>query len=417
MQPRTVFRALRTAGSVRCRTSAGVLLLLATVLVPACRDDAQSPGLTEAPGAPTFLSTATAAALTFRSVSGGSTHTCAVTAGDRAYCWGNNTSGQLGDGTTIDRRRPVAVAGSLQFRSISAGGNHTCGVTTGDQAYCWGADADGKLGNGERVDHVSTPTRVLGGLAFRQVSAEGEHTCGVTTADVPYCWGDNTWGQLGRPVGAPTEVSVPVPVAGGLHFRNVAAGGWHTCGIATDDRAYCWGRNTSGQIGDSSHFENRDAPTRVAGGRRYLQLDVGVATSCAVTTGHLGFCWGDGRHGQLGNGKTYLSYWPRQIAGGRSMRRISGGFGQTCGETTDSRVYCWGDNGAGQVGSGTIGGTRLTPSLVVGGLLFSQANGGAGHTCALTSAGVAYCWGGNSNGQLGDGTTSDRPRPTRVLAP
>ena len=404
-------------GSARCFTAAGVLIILTLLASVGCRDETESPNVTDASSSPTLANVTATAALTFRQVSGGTVYTCGVTTDDRAYCWGQNTSGQLGDGTTADRSRPVAVAGSLHFRSISAGANHTCGVTTNDQAYCWGSDAEGELGNGQRVDHVSTPARVLGGLAFRQVSAGGGHTCGVTTADVPYCWGVNDFGQLGRSLGDPSNATAPVPVAGGLHFRNVAAGAWHTCGIGTDDQAYCWGRSTSGQIGDSANVAFRAAPSLVAGGRRYRELDVGTSTSCAVTTDHVGYCWGEGRAGQLGNGKTYLSYWPRRVAGGLSMRRISPGSAHACGETTDNRVYCWGRNDVGQLGNGTTGGTRLTPTLVAGGLFFGQANSGAAHTCARTPAGVAYCWGYNANGRLGDGTTTNRSKPTRVVSP
>jgi Alpha-tubulin suppressor and related RCC1 domain-containing proteins len=237
----------------------------------------------------------------------------------------------------------------------------------------------------------------------------------VTTADVAYCWGANDFGQIGRSAGSGS--AAPVEVAGGLHFRKVEAGGWHTCGIGTDDRAYCWGRNTAGQVGDRSESEYRDAPVRVAGGRLYRELGTGSSHTCAVTTGHLAFCWGDGRLGQLGNGKRYLSFWPRRVAGALTLQRVTAGVSHTCGETTDNRAYCWGSNDQGQVGDGKGAGNRLTPSPVAGGLFFSQVSAGGVHTCGRTPAGVAYCWGWNPYGQLGDGTTTDRPKPTRVVGP
>jgi alpha-tubulin suppressor-like RCC1 family protein len=116
---------------------------------------------------------------------------------------------------------------------------------------------------------------------------------------------------------------------------------------------------------------------------------------------------------QLGNGKTYLSFWPRRVAGGLDFARVTSGGAHACGETTSNRVYCWGSNGSGNLGDGTTT-TRLTPVAVTGGLFFRQVSAGDSHTCGKTTADVAYCWDNNEWGQLGDGTTTDRLRPTPV---
>ncbi|HEX6434728.1 MAG TPA: hypothetical protein VFZ87_10820, partial [Gemmatimonadales bacterium] len=138
----------------------------------------------------------TPSALSFRQVSAGFNHTCGVTTENRAYCWGRNKRGQLGDGTTTTRLTPVAVAGGLPFRQVSTAFSHTCGVTTENRAYCWGNGGSGRLGDGTALDRLA-PVAVAGGLPFRQISAAYGHTCAVTTNDRAYCWGLNRDGRLG----------------------------------------------------------------------------------------------------------------------------------------------------------------------------------------------------------------------------
>jgi alpha-tubulin suppressor-like RCC1 family protein len=354
---------------------------LAPVLVPAilvaalgCREDGKSPTGPEPAPAPAITSTH---ALSLRQVSAGGYHTCGVTTDNRAFCWGYNILGQLGTGSnegpdlclsSACSTRPVAVLGGLYFKQVSAGNVHTCGVTTDNRAYCWGYGGGGELGDGTTTLRRLTPVAVLGGLQFRQVSTGGQHTCGVTT----------------------------------------------------DDRAFCWGVNGSGQLGDSTEPSLRLTPSPVAGTRRWRQVDAGFEHTCGVTIADRAFCWGNGREGQIGNGKTYLSFWPRLVAGGLSFKRLTAGSWHSCGETTTNRAYCWGAtlSDYGQLGDGdgpTTG--HLTPVAVTGGLYFRQLSAGGRHTCGITSAAVTYCWGSNSSGQLGDGTTTNRLAPTPVVGP
>lgn len=404
---------------------AGTLSLLvfaAAAALGGCRGDAPAPA---SPTEPDAEEAAAAAPLAFRQLSSGGKHTCGVTTDNRAYCWGNNVEGELGIGTTTGPEncifpegdcstRPVAVAGGLRFRQVSAGGYHTCGVSTDNRAFCWGWAGYGRLGDGtdESVSRPA-PVPVVGGLQFRQVSAGGFHTCGVTTDDRAHCWGFNLLGQLGN--GTTSGPEGPGPVAGGLRFREVSANGGHnTCGITTARRVYCWG--AAGLIGDSAQ-EQRLTPVRVAGGRFYRSLDLGLRHACAVTyNSSLAFCWGEGRQGQLGTGGTYVSFWPRRVAGGLSFRHVGTGSTHSCGQTTDNRTWCWGDNILGQLGDGTTT-QRLTPTAVAGSLTFTQVLAGGRHSCGLTAAGAAYCWGRNASGELGDGTMSRRLTPTAVVGP
>jgi alpha-tubulin suppressor-like RCC1 family protein len=190
--------------------------------------------------------------------------------------------------------------------------------------------------------------------------------------------------------------------------------------VTTTDEAFCWGQNSVGELGIGGTSGSPVAsPTRVAGAHRFRQIEAGAAYTCGVTTENRAFCWGNGREGQIGDGKTYLRFSPRAVAGGHAFERITTGEFHTCAETTGNRAYCWGlnrGNAAGAVGDGTTT-QRLTPVAVAGGLFFSQVSAGYTQTCGRTETGVAYCWGTNDGGQLGDGTTTTRLRPVRVISP
>lgn len=342
-------------------------VLLVTVV--ACDEQSQPP--TGPEGEPALAVGMAAAPLTFRMVAPGGWHTCGVAADNRAYCWGLNDNGQLGDGTTNRRFRPTAVARGLRFVQVHGGYYHSCGVTTDNLAYCWGLGENGRLGFGGIGTRVR-PVPVAGGLRFRQVSVGAHHSCGLTTDDRAYCWGWNYGGQLGD--GTTTERRTPVPVAGGLRFRRIKAAGY-TCGVTTTDKAYCWG---------GEHH----VPTAIPGRISFRQVTAG----CGLTAGHQAYCW-----------DPYAQ--PELVPGGFSWSQFVSS-GRTCGVTTTNRAYCWGDNFTGALGDGTEI-DRTTPTAVVGGLRFSGVSPGMGsHTCGVATTGKAYCWGHNAYGQLGLGTNT-----------
>jgi len=204
-------------------------------------------------------------------ISAGWGHTCVVTEDAAANCWGDNRFGQLGlgDGSGVYRTAiPVAVAGGVPFRAVSAGDSHTCGVSTDNTTYCWGWNT-GQLGDGTHVNRAS-PTPVAGGFSFATVEAGGRvdpqtrevaYSCGVTTNHQALCWGNDTNGRLGDGNGGDT--STPVPVVGGLSFFSVSPWFRHTCGVTPDGAAYCWGDNSSGALGNGTTASS-SSPTRVA---------------------------------------------------------------------------------------------------------------------------------------------------------
>jgi alpha-tubulin suppressor-like RCC1 family protein len=368
------------------------------------------------------------------SVSAGGDNTCGVTMGGAAYCWGYNNVGQLGDGATTDTTRPAAVGGGLSFAGVGAdaAGNHRCGVTTAGAAYCWGSNGYGALGNGTTTNQAS-PAAVAGGLTFAAVSSGGgTDACGVTTAGAAYCWGINTGGQLGIGTTTGSEVcgnnpcsTTPVAVVGGLTFIAVSTGTSHTCGITAAGSAYCWGANRNGQLGNGTMTGPQEcngfpcslSPIPVAGGLTFAAVSAGTGYTCGVTMAGAAYCWGYNGTGQLGDGTATERRSPVAVLGGLRFVTVStagdpSGSGHTCGLTITGGAYCWGFNLYGELGDGTNT-TRSSPGAVSGGLTFTalavgsnESVSGHAHTCGVTTAGAAYCWGSNGNGQLGVGTTT-----------
>lgn len=255
--------------------------------------------------------TPVAGGLTFIQVSAGSGYTCGVTTGHAAYCWGSNGLGQLGDGTTNAHLTPNLVGGSHSFAQVSVGHlGHTCGATTSHEGYCWGNNTTGQLGDSS-ASHRYVPALVAGALAFTQVSAGGEHSCGVTTGNAVYCWGANGDGQLGDNT---TDLRIfPTPVAGGMTFVTVTAGAFrHTCGLTTGTDVSCWGFGAFGQLGNGVAGRQLE-PTLVTGGLSFAQVSAGVYHTCGVTIGHQAYCWGINGSGQIGDGTADQRLLPTRV--------------------------------------------------------------------------------------------------------
>jgi alpha-tubulin suppressor-like RCC1 family protein len=299
----------------------------------------------------------------FTQVSAGIDHTCGVTASRQAFCWGGNSTGQLGDGSTTDRTTPVLVAGGLRFRSVDAGSFHTCGVSYPDNSvYCWGSNALGKLGDGTTAQREQ-PVEVLGNHKFRRVSAGWDHTCGVTTDDRALCWGRNREGAVGDGSDV-NRRQRPVAVAGGHDFRQVDAGLDYTCGVTTTNDTYCWGDGSWGQLGNGGTSGTR-SPVAVAGSVRFDRVSAGAFHACAETTENRVYCWGHNLFGSLGDGTTTQRNTPVGVTGGLAFGQISAGSFFTCGVAANDNAFCWGDNGNGQLGDGTQQG-RTAPGQVAG---------------------------------------------------
>ena len=306
---------------------------------------------------------AVAGGLMFASLTAGYGHTCGITQAGIAYCWGSNVFGQLGDGTygyMAEWLTPVAVAGALTFASGVAGEIHTCGATAAGVSYCWGENSFGQLGDGTTTTST-TPVVVSGGVTFASVTVGHNHTCGVTPGGAAYCWGSDFQGQLGSDTIPGSRT--PIAVSGGLTFATVTAGSYHTCGVTPAGAAYCWGIDSTGQLGDGTTTES-NTPAPVVGGLTFAALSAGYGHTCGITSAGVMYCWGANKYGQLGDGTTTNRTVPVAVAGGLTFASVTSGYYRTCGVTEDGTAYCWGDNTYGQLGDGTTA-PSYTPARVV----------------------------------------------------
>lgn len=381
---------------------------------------ATAAGLTGSPI--TFIATG----VQFQDLDAGAYHTCGVTVGESLYCWGENSSGQIGDGTTANRSSPTRIGGSTAFRSVTVGSMHSCAVTSSGAGYCWGSNEFGQLGDGSTALRRS-PVLVSGGLVLRRLEGGGSHTCGITTAGGAYCWGSNDAGQLGNGAGpGSSPATTPSAISGGITFASLSTGSRHTCGVAQGGVAYCWGSNDGGgQLGDGTST-SRGAPVAVGGGRSFATLAAGSYHSCAVTTSGAGYCWGRNgsgpfgdAFGALGDGTRVDKWVPTAVVGGHSFENVSAGGYNSCGITTAGVAYCWGNNSGDQLGSphGHDNPSETVPTAVRTTLTFKRVSLGALHTCGVTTAGGVLCWGSNSKGQLGDPARSNSYLPAPIRWP
>ena len=419
--------------------------------------------------APTGLATGPA------QLAAGSNHACVLLQTGQVECWGQGNFGNLGDGSTLDRAIPTPTIGlpTATVYSVSAGTVTGCAITTdlgvncwgqdvGDgsplatvhtsavavpglpaggasqvsaafggcalvllgglstNADCWGDNSTGELGNNKTTDST-TPVKVHGLSAVQAVSTGGRHACAIAHQGEVLCWGSNSNGQIGD--GTTTDRHTPVQVIGlPAKATQVSAGGRHTCALLTDGSVWCWGKGGNGELGNGSSSDST-TPVEVTGLPAAVQIAaggtlIGGNSSCALTAAGAVFCWGLNSSGQLGNGGTTDSDVPVAVTGlGAGVLAIANNGGTACAVTVGETASCWGDNSVDELGDGATGGMSTTPVGVSGftaeGTAIDSENGAA--VCGINIGGTAVCWGWNTDGQLGNGSTADSPVPTPVL--
>lgn len=346
-------------------------------------------------------------------VSAGSDHTCTLHSGGLVQCWGANTFGQLGIGTTSDLSYPSFFAsGIVDAVAIASGNFYSCALLSGGQVRCWGDNSSGQLGDGTVAGRL-TPVSVKGLSLVTAIAAGARHACALLANGSVSCWGQNFFGQLGD--GTTVNRLTPVPAVLPLPALSIAVGSDYTCAVLVDGKARCWGFNFAGQLGDGT-TTNRTTPTLVSGLSDVVALTAGDAHTCAQHAGGGVYCWGDNRFGALGDGTTVRQLEPVSVNQAFGATAVEAGVFHTCATYANGFSRCWGRNFFGQVGDGTTI-DRLAPAVVrdiAGTSLAERVAVGERHSCAVRDNGTVACWGDNSLGQLGDGTTTNRLTPVTV---
>jgi alpha-tubulin suppressor-like RCC1 family protein len=260
---------------------------------------------------------------------------------------------------------------------------------------------------------------MAGGVRFAAISAGDVHACGISLAGGAYCWGYDLYGQLGdaspqRPVSSTTPIPVVDANQEALPLTQVSAGQYHSCGLTAAGQAYCWGANGFGQLGNGSTsapvvppaLPAITAPSVVAGGLAFTSIAAGGVHTCGLVPGGAAYCWGDNFSGQLGTGTLGgSSTTPTAVTGGLAFARIATGTDHTCGITVAGAAYCWGNNDSNR--AGPINPANVAaPTAVSGGHTFAGITAGLRHSCGVVLAPAAdvgtWCWGGNLYGALGN---------------
>ena len=370
---------------------------------------------------------------------------CAIVS-DKVYCWGDNTHGELGTRTPASALTPqispitISQAGSAGLSAdelVGGFGNHLCALSRSQKtAACWGRGSYGQRGIGRAAGELNDPVNLSGG-SWERLSVGRLTSCGIQTSGRAMCWGANQYGEVGNlswPASGSTRILGPVFVDGGILFSVVSTGWLHACGVTTTGEAFCWGNNLAGQLGIGAVDSSHAVPTHVASSEKFATIFAGNRHTCAITTDQRAFCWGENTFGQLGDGTTTSRPSPTPVAGGLKFSAISiGSFfisalppgatplppnvfpAHTCALTEAGRAYCWGWNAWAELGDGTLT-DRLQPTPVATDARFSGLALGEASSCGMRGSSV-WCWGGNQYGQLGDGTQQRRMTPVRPILP
>jgi alpha-tubulin suppressor-like RCC1 family protein len=406
-------------------------------------------------GAPSGCESGTCAT-TVTAVAAGGSQTCALLSSGTVECWGDNTTGDLGDGTstgpqtaTFDGNAcsttPVAVSGLSGVTSIAAGQSHTCAVLSGGTVECWGDDTDGELGDGTGAGTETcngqpcstTPVAVPGLSGVTAITAGDYFTCALLSGGgTVECWGFNYHGQLGSGSTAP-ESATPVAVSGLSGATAISAAFDHACALLSGGTVECWGNNSVGELGTGTNTGPQTCgnaacsttPIAVSGLSGVTAVAAGGNSTCALLSGGTVECWGDNSYGELGDGMITgpqtcpgddpCSMMPVAVTGLSGVTAISVGGDQVCALLAGGSIKCWGGNEIGELGNGTSDGPQTctvggnpnacsgTP-VAVSGLTGATAvyAGADSQTCALLRGGIVECWGDNLEGELGDGTSA-----------
>jgi len=344
----------------------------------------------------------------------GGRHTCARAHTGRLWCWGYSVFRQLGLDSHENQPRPVVAPSAASGRLMALGRHHTCVLHGAGAVSCWGANTHGQLGRGTKTSFSADSEAVVGLDEATFVSAGGNSTCAQTADGGLWCWGVNTYGQLGD--GSLTWRLTPVLVPGVDNPIRVDVGEATTCAITHDRQLLCWGRNNAGQLGAGLTASQSTTPVAVSGLTQVDDVAVGEEFACAVTGGQV-WCWGSNGRRQLGDGTYIQRSTPVAVIGlpAGSATTVTAGNAHACTLTADQEVWCWGLRP--WTFTSTSRTSTPTPYRVAGLSAVVEVRAGGYATCARQATGEVLCWGANADGNLGIGNMTSTSTPTLVAWP
>jgi alpha-tubulin suppressor-like RCC1 family protein len=344
-----------------------------------------------------------------QTIAAGGWHSLAVCNDSTVKAFGENASGELGDGTNTDRNIPVSVIGLTNIISVSGGGDqleaHSLALKRNGTVWSWGSNIYGGLGNGTTTNTI-VPGQVLVLTGAIAISAGGWHSAALKNDGTVWTWGWNTDGQLGD--GTNIDKTIPTQVNGLTGVIAIAAGTYHTLALKSDGTVWAWGDNISGQIGNGSTTDV-NVPVQVSGLTGVTKISAGRFFSLAVKSNGTVWTWGENLYGQLGNGTTTNSSVPVQVSGltGITSATTATGAFHCMAVKNDNTVWAWGRNTYGNLGDGSIT-HRSTPVQMSGITNIAGLAAGTNFSLLFKNDGTFWGCGRNASGQLGDGTFLQR---------
>lgn len=339
-------------------------------------------------------------ALAATTLGSGDAHNCLLADSGEIFCWGTNTSGELGAGPigADTSYVPIAIAGGLRFASLSVGASHSCALTADGTAYCWGSGEQGQLGYGSKSSK-NTPIAVTGGIRFSLISAGRYHTCGVALNGDFYCWGNS--------FGAPSPVGItPTRIDSNVRFTLISSGESQTCGLDAQGILYCW--TVNGPSGGPGNIVQRTTD------QRFVSVSITRGTDCALTAEGKVYCWARSAF------KPQSTADPVELVTSLRFKKIATAVDRLCGITFDNAAYCIGTGGRGEIGDGAVHNTS-TPDFVkvspgISNITqFMLISAGLASTCGASLGGTPFCWGRGS--MVGNGSPSNQFSPVMLAQP
>jgi alpha-tubulin suppressor-like RCC1 family protein len=333
----------------------------------------------------------------------------------KLWAWGPNSFGQLGDDTITSRTSPVSVVGGFSDWISASAFAHSLGVRANGSLWAWGNNGNGQLGDGTLTSR-SSPVSVVGGFTdWISASAGNAFSVGVRANGTVWAWGLGTSGRLGD--GTVVNQSSPVSVIGGFtDWISASAGNGHSLGVRANGSLWAWGAGSNGRLGDNTATD-RSSPVSVVGGfTDWISASGGRYHSLGVRANGTLWAWGLGTNGRVGDGTSTTRSSPVSVVGGfTDWISASAGEAFSLGVRANGSLWAWGSNASGQLGDNTATG-RTSPVSVVGGFTdWISASGGSAHSLGVRANGTLWAWGVNTNGRLGDDTTTTRSSPVSVV--